>query len=304
MVQTADLGRLDHLTGVGGRDGAGVGRIFHEGQMGPRAVVVNEVGREDSVQMSLAEDDYMVEKFAADRSDQALDEGVLPRGTGCAHDLGDAHAFEAMAKGRAVNAVAIPHQVLGGGVVGKCLDDLLCGPSGRGVLGDVEVQYASAVVDEDKEDKEDAEGGGRDGEEVDRGEGPQMIVEEGAPGLGGSFRGSRGIKRETVRSPMSMPSLRSSPWMRGAPQVELAVAMRRTRSRTSWPVGVRPGERRDFQVQKRRKAVRCQRTTVAGRTIARASRQRDHAHDSAIQKRRSVQSRVGRGRRRLRTASC
>src|SRR5450631_4060122 len=131
MVQAADLGRLDHLTGVGGRDGAGVGRIFHEGQMGPRAVVVNEVGREDSVQMSLAEDDYMVETFAADRSDQALDEGVLPRGTGCAHDLGDAHAFEAMAKGRAVNAVAIPHQVLGSGVVGKCLDDLLCGPSGQ-----------------------------------------------------------------------------------------------------------------------------------------------------------------------------
>jgi hypothetical protein len=92
--------------------------------------------------------------------------------------------------------------------------------------------------------------------------------------------------------------------MRGAPQVELAVAMRRTRSRTSRPVGVRPGGRRDFQVQKRRKAVRCQRTTVSGRTIARASRQRDHVHDSAIQKRRSVQSRGGRGRRRLRTASC
>jgi hypothetical protein len=192
MVQAADLGRLDHLTGVGGRDGAGVGRIFHEGQMGPRAVVVNEVGREDSVQMSLAEDDYMVETLAADRSDQALDEGVLPRGTGCAHDLGDAHAFEAAAKGRAVNAVAIPHQVLGGGVVGKCFDDLLCGPSGRGVLGDVEVQYASAVMGEDKEDKEDAEGGGRDGEEVDRGEGPQMIVEERSARFGRGAFGARG----------------------------------------------------------------------------------------------------------------
>jgi len=27
-----------------------------------------------------------------------------------------------------------------------------------------------------------------------------------------------GIKRETVRSAISMPSLRSSPWIRGAPQ--------------------------------------------------------------------------------------
>src|SRR5205809_2624170 len=55
----------------------------------------------------------MVETLTADRSDQTLDEGVLPRGTGCAHDLVDVHAFEAVAKGRAVNAVAIPHQVLG-----------------------------------------------------------------------------------------------------------------------------------------------------------------------------------------------
>src|SRR5450631_1965747 len=60
--------------------------------------------------------------------------------------------------------------------------------------------------------------------------------------------------------------------------------MRRTRARTSRPVGVRPGGRRDFKVQKRLKAVRCQRTTVSGRTIARASRQRDHVRDSAIQK--------------------
>jgi hypothetical protein len=173
MVEAADFWQRDYLTSVGGRDGAPVGRVFHEGKMGPRAVVVNEVGREDSVQMALAQDDYVVETLTADRSDQALDEGVLPRGTGCAHDLVDAHAFEAVAKGRAVNAVAIPHQILGGVVVGECFDDLLCGPSGRGMLGDVEVQYASAVMGDDKEDKEDAEGGGRDGEEVDRGEVPR-----------------------------------------------------------------------------------------------------------------------------------
>jgi hypothetical protein len=44
--------------------------------------------------MALAEDDDVVETLAADRADQALDEGVLPGRVRRAQDLLDAHASE------------------------------------------------------------------------------------------------------------------------------------------------------------------------------------------------------------------
>jgi hypothetical protein len=90
----------------------------------------------------------------------------------------------------------------------------------------------------------------------------------------------------------------------GAPHGGLACAICRRRQRVRRSMGGRPGGRRERQVQKRRKAQRCQRTTVAGFTRTRASRQRDHVRESATQKTRSVQSRWGRGRRRRRTVSC
>jgi hypothetical protein len=110
--------------------------------MGSGAVVVGEVACENPAKMALAKDDYVVETFAADGSDEALDEGVLPRGTGCAQDLVDAHALEAGAEGRAVDGVAIPHRILWGVVLGERLDDLLGGSGSGRVLGDVEVQDA------------------------------------------------------------------------------------------------------------------------------------------------------------------
>ncbi len=62
--------------------------------------------------------------------------------------------------------------------------------------------------------------------------------------------GRRGMSRDTVRSEISMPSLRSSPWMRGAPQSGLALAIRSTSSRTSRLTGGRPARGlRDFHLQ-------------------------------------------------------
>lgn len=66
------------------------------------------------------------------------------------------------------------------------------------------------------------------------------------------------------------------------------MAMRRTRSRTLRAVGGRPGGRWEREVQNRRKAKPCQRTTVFGWTTARTSRQRDQVRESATQKIRSV----------------
>src|SRR5277367_690603 len=68
---------------------------------------------------------------------------------------------------------------------------------------------------------------------------------------------------------MSMPSLRSSPWILGAPHNGLAM-LNADRRISNGAVG-RPQRRRDFQRQYDLKPARCQRITVSGRTIASAS---------------------------------
>ena len=71
--------------------------------------------------------------------------------------------------------------------------------------------------------------------------------------------------------PTSMPSLRSSPWMRGAPQRGFARLISRISCRTSKGTLGLPGRRRDFQRQKLRNPARCHRRIVSGRTIVTAS---------------------------------
>ena len=54
-------------------------RILVQGQMRSDSVVIAGVGRKDPAQMGLAEDDDVIEAFAADRADQSLRMTVLPR---------------------------------------------------------------------------------------------------------------------------------------------------------------------------------------------------------------------------------
>src|SRR5215469_4527929 len=99
----------------------------------------------------------------------------------------------------------------------------------------------------------------------------------------------------TLLSPMSMPSLSSSPWMRGAPQPGFSRHIWRIRSRTSHEMTGRPGwPCRTFQVQNRRKPARCQATTDSGLTMVSAERQSLHRRDRQIHNRRSLEVNFGR----------
>ena len=110
----------------------------------------------------------------------------------------------------------------------------------------------------------------------------------------GDFR-CRTIYLLTLVSPISIPSLSSSPWMRGAPQSGLARLMVRIRSRTSCvTAGLPICPRRTFQVQNNRKPLRCQATTVSGLAITRADRQSAQAADNQAQKTRSANVNFGR----------
>jgi hypothetical protein len=83
-----------------------------------------------------------------------------PRGT---QHFFDAHVPHPLPKGGAIDAVPIAQQISRGFVPRKGLDDLLCGPFGRGVLRHVEVHHASALVSEAHQDEEHAERDSRHG---------------------------------------------------------------------------------------------------------------------------------------------
>jgi hypothetical protein len=73
---------------------------------------------------------------------------------------------------------------------------------------------------------------GRHGEDIHRDQVVDVVRQERAPRLRGGIR-RRTIYLLTLVSPMSMPSVSSSPWLRGAPQSGFSRLMRRIRSRMS-----------------------------------------------------------------------
>src|SRR5258708_4545760 len=88
------------------------------------------------------------------------------------------------------------------------------------------------------------------------------------PWDGGSLR--LAMYLATLVCPISMPSLRSSPWIRGAPHSGLAMLISRISSRISGVTVGRPPRRRDFHRQYDLNPARCHLITVSGFTIAKA----------------------------------
>ena len=78
--------------------------------------------------------------------------------------------------------------------------------------------------------------------------------------------GARRSHRDTVVSDTLKPSFKSSPWMRGAPQVGFSATMRKISARISWLTRFRPPLCLAWEshLQYSRKPARCQPTTVLG----------------------------------------
>jgi hypothetical protein len=87
MVQAATLGNGDYLASSRTLDRAPLRAIFGEGDVCPGSMVAVHVGRENTPQVSLVEDDWVTQAFSADRADDALDVRILPGGPRCVDDL-------------------------------------------------------------------------------------------------------------------------------------------------------------------------------------------------------------------------
>ena len=135
-------------------DGPHVGRILVEREMSASAVIVREVAGQDAAQVSLAQNEDMVQTLAPDRADEPFREGVLPRAGGRGQDFTDSHALHAVPERVTIDAVTIAEEIGRRGVVREGVHDLLGRPVRGGMLGHVEVDDAPAMVGEHDEDEE------------------------------------------------------------------------------------------------------------------------------------------------------
>ena len=156
---------------------------------------------------------------------------------------------------------------------------------------DVAVQNTSAIMADDEEAVEHGEGDRGNREEIHRGDGFPMVTQKSEPTLGWVWI-SGGLFH-----PISRPSMRSSPWMRGAPQLGFSAIIWKMRSRTSLGICLLPMGFLVFEIilQYQRNPARCQRTTVSGVTTRSACFQPDQHRRTTNQKSLSNKSSFGRG---------
>jgi len=126
----------------------------------------------------------MGEALAPHRADESFGEGILPPAVWRGWHVSESHARDAVSEHGAVDPVAIAEERGGGGVVREGVDELLSGPAGGGMRGDVEVDDVPAVVSEHDENEEHPQARRRHGEDVERDHVADVVGERGLPGLG------------------------------------------------------------------------------------------------------------------------
>ena len=78
MMQTADLGEGNDIARGGKLHATRPWAVLVEREMRPGVMMILKIARQYAAQVTLAEDDNVIQTFAADRTDQSLDIWVLP----------------------------------------------------------------------------------------------------------------------------------------------------------------------------------------------------------------------------------
>ena len=146
-------------------------------------LVIADVFRKQPFQMAFIERDDMVQQVAAAASHPALRRAILPGAFEGSANRMDAQGANSDGDFQSVLGIAIEKQKPGSGIKGKGFAQLLDDPQASGVLGDVEVQNASAFVADDEEAIEYAERDRRNRKEIHRGDGFLVVAKKGKPAL-------------------------------------------------------------------------------------------------------------------------
>src|SRR4051794_7462146 len=212
----------------------------------------------------------MIQAFPANGANETLHISPLPWAAGRRKYLFDPHRIYLADKLLTKDPIAVAQQVAGRTLPRKSVPKLLHCPLSRRMSSDAKLENAPAIMRQHQENVEYLETNGRHREEVHRHKLFTWFSRNVRQVWEGGLR-CRSMYLATVGSVISIPSLSNSPCIRGAPHSGLLRFIIRIKSRISCGTARRPGfPRRTFQVQYRRKPMRCQAMTVSGFTISRA----------------------------------
>lgn len=145
-------------------------------------VIILDEFSEQAVEVSLVEDDHMVEQLAANCPDKSFDERILPwTSVGCPHGF-YATSFQEIIQAKAIDSIVVVEKIFGLAAEGRCLANLLYDPLQGRMEGTGEVDDFSPAVIEDEEDVYNLERQCRHGEEVDGPRAIQVVFQKGSLG--------------------------------------------------------------------------------------------------------------------------
>jgi hypothetical protein len=153
------------------------------------------------------------------------------------------HRSKPAGKDTAIDALPVTNDISRRLLPPVCLGQLPGNPFGARMRGYTQPQKLTSTVFQDQESVQHSKGDRWDQEQIHRWDAVGIITKEGFPAL------RRRHPHATVVCPTSMPSLISSPCIRGAPQSGFAMLISRMRRRMSAGVVGRPPRGRDFQRQ-------------------------------------------------------
>src|SRR4030095_1399767 len=108
--------------------------------------------------MPLVEHNDVIEAFPSNRPDDTFSEGILPGRSRGDEDFAHSPALPPPDEHIAVDRVPVAEQVLGRGLFREAFDQLVGGPGGGGVVGDVDMDEFSTVVLKNQEHEEQEKG--------------------------------------------------------------------------------------------------------------------------------------------------
>ncbi len=133
--------------------------------------------------MPFVEYDDMTKALALNGADHPLRVRILPWRSWRADDFFDTHVCNSCLEILTVDPIAIADQKSWRFVLRKGFDDLLSGPFGRWMLGDIEVNQLPSVVAKNDKREEDPKCCGGHRKEINTDDVAEVIIQKRTPGL-------------------------------------------------------------------------------------------------------------------------
>src|SRR5450759_4683015 len=183
MMKSANLRQRDHPPKARWLYRPSRRRVLLQRKVRPGLVIIRHKRLQVTIQTGLVENDHVVDALAPNRTDHAFDVGPLPGGARRREHFFDAQMPDLLGEVGPEDAIAISQKISRHLLKREGLSQLLSGPLGRRMCGDVEMHDPPAVVSQHQQYVQHLEPNGGHGEEVDGHHRLHVVLEEGPPCL-------------------------------------------------------------------------------------------------------------------------